>query len=52
MEGFQNGDRYRLLPACSHAFHVDCIDQWLVRATTCPMCRAEVDPRASGQDLM
>lgn len=28
--------------ACNHCFHIDCIDQWLLRETTCPMCRIEV----------
>ena len=29
----------RCSPACQHAFHKKCIDRWLQRATTCPMCR-------------
>ncbi|KAG1339058.1 RING-H2 finger protein ATL63-like [Cocos nucifera] len=32
----------RLLPKCKHAFHVECIDMWLMSHSTCPICRAPV----------
>lgn len=28
--------------ACNHTFHVGCIDAWLTKSRTCPMCRAAV----------
>ena len=34
----------RVLPNCSHAFHVECIDEWLSFHTTCPVCRSPVYP--------
>ncbi|CAL1413421.1 unnamed protein product [Linum trigynum] len=39
---FQDGDTLRLLPKCSHAFHVSCIDTWLRSHTNCPLCRAHI----------
>lgn len=27
---------------CGHIFHTMCIHRWLQRASTCPMCRAEL----------
>ncbi|OEL36141.1 hypothetical protein BAE44_0002841 [Dichanthelium oligosanthes] len=32
----------RLLPACRHAFHADCVDAWLRTTPSCPLCRAAV----------
>ncbi|MED6157942.1 hypothetical protein PIB30_028226 [Stylosanthes scabra] len=39
---FQEDDTLRLLPKCSHAFHVPCIDTWLRSHQNCPLCRAPV----------
>ncbi|CAN1133589.1 RING-H2 finger protein ATL65 [Linum perenne] len=39
---FEFDDYVRLLPACSHAFHVDCIDIWLKSHANCPLCRAGI----------
>ncbi|PON77896.1 43kDa postsynaptic protein [Parasponia andersonii] len=37
--------KVRLLPNCNHLFHVECVDLWLGSNTTCPLCRAAVEPR-------
>ncbi|KAI6680581.1 hypothetical protein NL676_034462 [Syzygium grande] len=39
---FEPEDKLRLLPMCSHAFHMECIDTWLLSHSTCPLCRANL----------
>ncbi|KAJ0265968.1 E3 ubiquitin-protein ligase RING1 [Hirschfeldia incana] len=39
---FEEDEAVRLLPKCSHAFHVSCIDMWLLSHKNCPLCRAPV----------
>ncbi|XP_062222457.1 RING-H2 finger protein ATL2-like [Phragmites australis] len=29
----------RIMPTCQHNFHLECIDVWLQKQTTCPICR-------------
>ncbi|KAK9275102.1 hypothetical protein L1049_022361 [Liquidambar formosana] len=44
---FETEDKLRLLPKCSHAFHMECIDTWLLSHSTCPLCRACLLPEFS-----
>jgi E3 ubiquitin-protein ligase ATL6/9/15/31/42/55 len=41
---FEDHEELRLLPTCSHAFHPDCIGEWLAGHVTCPVCRCNLDP--------
>jgi len=36
------GEWYKRVPTCQHSFHATCVDQWLSRRATCPVCREEV----------
>ncbi|XP_010515114.1 PREDICTED: RING-H2 finger protein ATL48-like [Camelina sativa] len=39
---FFDADKLRLLPVCGHAFHLHCIDMWLLSNSTCPLCRCSL----------
>uniref|UniRef100_A0ACD5ZL45 Uncharacterized protein n=1 Tax=Avena sativa TaxID=4498 RepID=A0ACD5ZL45_AVESA len=41
---FEDEEKLRLLPECSHAFHPDCIGEWLAAHVTCPVCRRSLVP--------
>jgi hypothetical protein len=48
---FDAEDRLRLLPLCGHAFHLSCIDTWLLSNSTCPLCRGVLfAPGLMGED--
>ncbi|KAK1427477.1 hypothetical protein QVD17_16163 [Tagetes erecta] len=42
LQDFKNKEEGRELPSCRHVFHVKCIDEWLVRQGSCPVCRRDV----------
>jgi Ring finger domain len=48
---FQEKEIIKVLPGCSHAFHIDCIDTWLQFNVNCPMCRAVVLSSSLAQKL-
>nr|GMD36353.1 RING-H2 finger protein ATL46-like [Ipomoea batatas] len=47
---FSEQDMLRLLPLCCHAFHIHCIDTWLLSNSTCPLCRGLIGSEGPGFD--
>jgi E3 ubiquitin-protein ligase RNF13 len=43
LENFKMGDKCRLLPACKHSFHAQCVDAWLLKTPICPICRTSAE---------
>ncbi|GFP85867.1 RING-H2 finger protein atl70, partial [Phtheirospermum japonicum] len=44
LEDYKSCDMHRGLPECGHLFHLKCIDPWLRRHPTCPVCRTSPMP--------
>ncbi|KAK1390638.1 RING-H2 finger protein ATL16 [Heracleum sosnowskyi] len=39
---FLEREKLRMIPNCSHLFHIDCIDVWLQNNANCPLCRTSI----------
>jgi hypothetical protein len=39
---FETGEEVSIATICHHAYHSQCLNQWLSRSTTCPYCRQDV----------
>ncbi|KAL3517091.1 hypothetical protein ACH5RR_023993 [Cinchona calisaya] len=39
---YEDKDVLRIMPKCGHSFHLSCIDVWLRKQATCPVCRLSV----------
>ncbi|XP_074273056.1 RING-H2 finger protein ATL64-like [Silene latifolia] len=39
---YEEKEILRLMPKCGHSFHLSCIDLWLMKQSTCPVCRLSV----------
>ncbi|KAL3372735.1 hypothetical protein AABB24_004998 [Solanum stoloniferum] len=42
LQDFQLAETVRCLPQCHHMFHLPCIDTWLLRHGSCPLCRRDL----------
>nr|AFK36209.1 unknown [Lotus japonicus] len=42
LQDFQLGETVRSLPYCHHMFHLPCIDEWLSKHVSCPLCRRDM----------
>lgn len=42
LEDYIEGDLCRIFPVCNHMFHSNCLDAWLEKNLTCPMCRQSI----------
>jgi hypothetical protein len=42
MDNYKVNELKRILPNCSHCFHKKCVDKWLKKRSSCPVCRDEL----------
>ena len=42
IESFKEKEFKRCIPQCKHTFHKKCIDKWLKKKASCPMCRISI----------
>lgn len=49
---YKEEELLRMLPQCGHNFHATCIDAWLHRHATCPVCRMSLQGYFVGRSLL
>jgi len=48
---YRDGEMLRVMPECRHGFHVACLDSWLRRSGSCPVCRSSPIPTPTATPL-
>ncbi|KAG6784727.1 hypothetical protein POTOM_010428 [Populus tomentosa] len=48
---YQEKEVLRIMPGCGHNFHLSCIDVWLRKQTTCPVCRFPIQDSFEAKHL-
>ncbi|KAH7277211.1 hypothetical protein KP509_39G039800 [Ceratopteris richardii] len=43
LSDYQMNEKIQQLPVCKHSFHVPCINEWLAKNATCPICRLSLN---------
>ena len=41
LEDYSHGQEIRTLPCC-HSFHAQCVDKWLAKNRSCPVCKKDI----------
>ncbi|GMH23276.1 hypothetical protein Nepgr_025119 [Nepenthes gracilis] len=49
LDNLSEGDWCRVLPDCKHLFHSHCVDKWLLKVATCPVCRTAIRSNLAGK---
>lgn len=42
LEEYKDGEACAAIAACNHRFHACCVEPWLIKNDTCPLCRTIV----------
>nr|XP_016438561.1 PREDICTED: RING-H2 finger protein ATL46-like [Nicotiana tabacum] len=52
---FEQGDKGRKIESCSHMFHENCLDKWLMHGkgqnSNCPLCRTVIIPHYMFEEI-
>ncbi|XP_008809063.1 RING-H2 finger protein ATL67-like [Phoenix dactylifera] len=48
---YQEKEILRIMPTCGHNFHLSCIDVWLQKQSTCPICRLSLNDLIEAKDV-